>query len=73
MAASKFPYLLTNVSTYIEVAQGAIILEQKLSFWLVLGWMAVLIKKFGADYEQLLKAVFSSFHRHLFKYCSVHT
>jgi hypothetical protein len=38
-------------------------MEQKMRFWLVLGLLAVLKKRFGADYEQLLKmfSVFSVF------------
>ena len=46
----------------IEVAQGYIFfLEQKMRFGLVLDRLAVLKKKIGADYELLLKAVFSCF------------
>jgi len=35
---------------------------KKMRFGLVLGQLAILKKKFGADYEQLLRAVFSCFH-----------
>ena len=38
-------------------------MEQRLRFGLVLGRMALLKIKFWADYEQLLRAVFSCFHR----------
>ena len=37
-------------------------MEQNLIFGLVLGQLAVLKKTFGADYEQLLRAIFSCFH-----------
>ena len=40
-------------SHYIEVAQGGSFIEQKMRFGLV--------KKFGADYEQLLRPVFLKF------------
>ena len=33
-------------------------MEQKMRFGLVLGRLAILKKKLGADYEQLLKGVF---------------
>ena len=46
-----------NQSHYIEVAQGAIFMEQKLRFGLDLGRLAIL-KKNGADYEQLLRVFF---------------
>ena len=53
--------IATNVfcdqSHYIEV----ISIEQKMIFGLVLGRLAILKKTFGADYEQLWRAVFSSF------------
>jgi hypothetical protein len=45
----------------IEVAQGDIFMEQKMRFGLVLGQLAILKKKLGADYEQLLRVVFSCF------------
>ena len=48
----------TRQSHYTEVAQGDVIMEQKMRFGLVLGWFAIL-KKMGADYEQLLRVVFS--------------
>ena len=47
-------------SHYIEVAQGDIFMEQKMRFGLVLGRLAIL-KKIGADYEQLLMVFFSCF------------
>ena len=45
----------------IEVAQGNIFMEQKMRFGLVLGSLAVLKKKLGADSEQLLRVFFSCF------------
>ena len=36
-------------------------MEQKMRFGLVLGQLAILKKKLGADYEQLLRVVFSCF------------
>ena len=36
-------------------------MEQKMRNWLVLEQLAILKKKLGADYEQLLRAVFSCF------------
>ena len=61
-------------SHYIEVVQGAIFMEQKMRFGLILGRLAILKKKIGADYEQLLRAVFLCFHEIFFlKYCSVCT
>jgi hypothetical protein len=36
-------------------------MEQKLRFGLVLGQLAILKKKLGADYEQLLRAGFFMF------------
>ena len=47
---------------YIEVAQGAIFMEQSMRFGLILGRLAILKKKFWADYEQLLGRFFSCFH-----------
>ena len=47
-------------SHYIEVVQGDIFMEQTMRLGLVLGWLAIL-KKIGADYEQLLKVFFSGF------------
>ena len=41
--------------------QGEIFMEQKMRFGLILGWLAILKKRMGADYEQLLRVVFSSF------------
>ena len=34
-------------SHYIEVAQGAVFMEQKMRFGLILGWLAILKKKLG--------------------------
>ena len=68
-----------NQSNYIEVAQGDIFMEQKMRFGLVLGWLAILKKKMGADYEQLLRVVFSCFQgqknnlKYFGKCCSVRT
>ena len=45
-----------NQSHYIEVAQGAIFMEQKIRFGLVLGRLAILKTKFGEEYAQLLRA-----------------
>ena len=36
-------------------------MEQKMRFGLVLGWLAILKKNVWADYEQLLRLVFSCF------------
>ena len=43
-------------------------MEQKIRFELVLGRLAILamVKIIGADYEELLRAVFLSFQRHFF-------
>ena len=51
---------MCDQSHYIEVAQGDIVMEQKMRFGLVLGEMAIL-KKMRADYEQLLRVFFSCF------------
>ena len=48
-------------SHYIEVVQGDIFMEQKMTFGLVLGRLAILKKKLGANYEQLLRVFFSCF------------
>ena len=48
-------------SHYIEVAQGDIFMEQKMRFGLVLDRFVILKKKWGANYEQLLRVVFSCF------------
>ena len=37
-------------------------MEKKIIFGVVLGRLAILKKKLGDDYEQLLTAVFSCFH-----------
>ena len=50
-----------NQSHYIEVTQGAIFMEQKMRFGLVLGRLAILAKKIRANYEELLRVVFSCF------------
>ena len=49
-------------SHYKEVAQGDIFVKQKMRFGLVLGQLAILKKKVWADYEQLLRPVFSCLH-----------
>ena len=54
--------------TYIEVAQEDILIEQKMRFALVLGRLAILKKKIGADYEQLLRAVYSCFQEKSLKF-----
>ena len=46
---------------YIEVAQGVIFMEQRMRFGLVLGQLAILKKRLGANYEKLLRVVFSCF------------
>ena len=58
--------------------QGDIFMEQKMRFGLVLGRLAILKKKMGADYEQLLRVFFSCFQGQnnvisLQKYCIAHT
>jgi hypothetical protein len=40
---------------YIEDVEGDIFMESKMRFGLVLGRLAALKKKLGADYEQLLR------------------
>ena len=46
-------------SHYIEVAQGAIFMEQNMRFGLILSWLTISTeKKNWANYEQLLTAVF---------------
>ena len=65
--------LLLNVLwclEHIEVTQRDIFMEQKVGFGLVLGRLAVLKKKFMADYEQFLCFQGQNF---FFKYCSVRT
>ena len=62
-------------SHYIEVVQGAIFMEQKLRFWLDFGNSE---KKNWANYEQVLRAIYSCFRRQkkrlfFLKHCSVHT
>ena len=44
-----------------KVAQGAIFMEQKMRFGLILGQLAILNKTIWANYEQLLREVFSCF------------
>jgi hypothetical protein len=46
---------------YIEVAQSAIFMEQNMRFGLILGRLAILKKKFWADYDQLLGPFFFIF------------
>ena len=46
---------------YIELAQGNIFMEQKMRFRLILGRLAILKKKLGPNYDQLLRLVFSCF------------
>ena len=48
-------------SHYREVPQWEIFMEQELRFGLDLGRLAVLKKRVWADYEQLLRVVFSCF------------
>ena len=61
-------------SHYIEIAQGDIFMEQKMLFGLILGRLAILKKNGWADYEQLLREVFSCFQGHFFwKHYSVRT
>ena len=50
-----------NQTHCIEVAQGDIFMEKKMRFGLVLGRLSILKKILGANYEQLLRAVFSCF------------
>ena len=50
-----------NQSHYREVPRWEIFIEQELRFGLDLGRLA-LQKKIWADYEQLLRPVFSCFH-----------
>ena len=50
--------IVSRQSHNIEVAQGAIFMEQNIRFGLILGRLAILKKKLGANYEQLLRAFF---------------
>ena len=59
--ARETKLITENQSHYIEVAKGDIFMEQKMLFGLVLGQLAIL-KENWADYEQLLRAVFSCFN-----------
>ena len=52
----------TNQSHYREVPGWEVFMEQELRFGLDLGRLALLKKNIWADYEQLLKPVFSSFN-----------
>ena len=52
---------IDDQSHYIEVMQGDIFMEQKMTYGLVLGRLAILKKKLGADYEQLLRVFFHVF------------
>ena len=72
----SLPIIFCDQSHYIEVAQGDIFMEQKMWFGLVLGRLAILKKKVWADYEQLLRTVFSCFRVQNFffwKCCTVRT
>ena len=61
-------------SHHIEVAQGDIFYGTEYDIRADLGPVGNTEKKIGADYEQLLRAVFSSFHGEKNqKYCSVRT
>ena len=51
-----------NQSHYREVPRWEIFMENELRFGLDLGQLALLKKDIWADYEQLLRPVFSSFH-----------
>ena len=53
---------------YREVPRWGIFMEQELRFGLDLGWLAVLKKRVWADYEQLLRVIFSCFHGQIFFY-----
>ena len=53
---------IRDQSHYIEVALGDIFMEQKMRFELVLGRLAILKKKLGVNYEQLLRVFFLRFH-----------
>jgi hypothetical protein len=48
----------SSQSYYIEVAQGAILMEQNMRFGLILGRLAILKKMFWADYEQFFLTLF---------------
>ena len=66
----------TQQSHYKEVLRWEIFMEQELRFVLDLGWLAVLKKRVWADYEQLLRVVFSCFQGKkmlLEKLCTVST
>ena len=64
-------------SHYREVPRWEIFMEQELRFGLDLSRLAVLKKKVGADYEQLMRVVFSNFCGQkkikIWKHCSVRT
>ena len=49
-----------RIKVIIDKSRGEqFFMEQKLRFGLVLGRLAILKKKLGADYKQLLRVVFS--------------
>ena len=50
-----------NQRHYIKVQKGDIFMKQKMRLGLVSGWLAINTKKNGANYEKLLKTVFSCF------------
>ena len=54
------PWLMHDQSHHIEVLQGAIFMKQNMKLGLILGRLAIL-KKIGANYQQLLRPVFSCF------------
>jgi len=70
---------ISRQSCYIEVAQGAIFMEQNMRFGLILGRLSILKKKNWANYEQLLRLVFSCFRgqknmlNFFLKHCSIRT
>ena len=43
----------------------------EIEIWAGLGRLAVLKNKFSANYEQLLRAVFSCFQRHFFSFLNI--
>ena len=68
--------MISSQSHHIEVAQGAIFMEQDIRFGLILGLLAIL-KKNWANYEQHWRPVFSCFREQNFflnffkQHCSV--
>ena len=68
--------IVSRQSHNIEVAQGAIFMEQNIRFGLILGCLAILKETFLADYEHFLRPVFSCFLGQNFflkKHCSIRT